>query len=449
MVTEIVQRGLALRPTGPSATRGHLFHWVGRGVRCVSIERMRVGTSKLVLRVLPWVFIVFAAAGIVVGVRVLAQLPPNKDLALTPPNAAIVNDEAVKDLQRKTDDLRWILTVILGAAGLFTIAQGAAAFFTAQTFVKQADDAIKRVQEVALDAERRYPVFSKAEEARRDAYRALAATFYGDGLDWRDTLYDQMQVTDRQRLISVERFIGLEFIGWAENDQEFAVNLRRLANFYASKYVSEGRTYRGNRERAEYYLQLACKVTNDRFWILNDLGLLFLELYEPKQITEARTLFEKSYAQNPRQQRALYNLAVMATYETPPRWEETVRLLKIALREPLWERTETPEMTCNVHYNLACAQGRLRQFDLCLKTLEHAARIGHVRKKTVDDDADLPNGDLYRVATHDDANIKQRFCGLRRELSQYVGSRGGVPSPRPLPLKDRASKAWQVLRGKS
>jgi len=419
-------------------------------------SRLKLGLS---IRFTPWVLIAIALASMVAGFRVLAQLPPAQSTATAQPNAGMSgnvhvqapspagNDEAVKDLQHKIDDLKWILTLILGAAGLFVIAQGAAAFFTAQTFVKQADDAVKRVQEIALDAERRYPVFAKAEEARRDAYRALAATFYGDGLDWRDTLYDQMQVTDRQRLISVERFIGLEFLGWAENDPNFAVHLRRLGNFYASKYVSEGRTYRGDRERAEYYLQLARKVTSDQFWILNDLGLLFLELYSPRQIAEARTLFGKSYAQNPRQQRALYNLAVMATYETPPRWDEAVRLLETALQEPLWERIETPEMTCNVYYNLACAQARLLEFDRCLKTLEHAAKIGNVRKKTVDDDADKPTGDLFQVASHTDANISRRFRDLRGQLSQHVGSRGGTPAE-PLPLKERAARAWDALWGR-
>jgi hypothetical protein len=119
------------------------------------------------------------------GIRTLAQQPGNPP-QLSDSKSDI--DDRVKDLRGKIDDLKWILTMILGAAGLFTIAQGAVAFFTAQTFVKQADDAVKRVQEVAIDAERRYPIFSRAEEARREAYRALAAAFSSEGSDWRDNL---------------------------------------------------------------------------------------------------------------------------------------------------------------------------------------------------------------------------------------------------------------------
>lgn len=416
------------------------------------------------MRLLPWLFVVFAVAGISVGIRTLAGQPQGKE---TLPAAATRDpssnggsrseltdarndkEDPVKDLQRKIDELKWILGVILGAAGLFTIAQGAAAFFTAQAFVKQADEAVKRVEEVASDAERRYPVFSKAEEARRDAYRALAATFYGDWSDWRDALYDQMSVYDRQRLFSIERFIGIEFVGWAEGDPDFSANLRRLANFYASKYVSEGQVHKGDRERSEYYLGLAGRVTKDQFWILNDLGVLFLELHQPRKIPEAKKLFEQSYAQNPRQQRPLYNLAVIATYGKPPDWVESARLCETALQERLWERTEAPEMTGNVYYNLACARARLNQVDECLNALEDAARVGRVKKEAVDADADQPSGDLYGIAASGERTVKDRFEALRGKLSQHANSRRDHQLAVPAGVKERLSKAWDVLLGRA
>jgi hypothetical protein len=315
---------------------------------------------SLAIRLLPWCFLAIIVLCISFGIRALAQPPVNPPQL---PDSKSDIDDHVKDLQHKVDDLKWILTMILGAAGLFTIAQGAAAFFTAQAFVKQADDAVKRVQEVAADAERRFPVFSRAEEARRDAYRALEAVFSGEGLDWRDNLFDLMEPIDRQRLFSVERFIGIEFLKWAEDDPDYPTKLRCLANFYLSKYVSEGKSYSADRERSEYYLDLARKVTNDKFWILNDLGLLFLEQYDPRRISDAKVLFKQSLRQNLRQQRPLYNLAVIATYETPPNWLESEQLLEAALKENFWERTETAEPTCNVHYNLACTKARLNKID--------------------------------------------------------------------------------------
>ena len=263
--------------------------------------RSKTGLS-LLLRLLPGLLVLFVVVTISVGIRSLAQQSvQTKQQPVAgsgskaddqPPlaDAMSAQDERLKDLGHKIDDQRWILGLILGAAGLFAIVQGAAAFFTAQTFVRQADDALKRVQEVTADTLKRYPVFSKAEEARRDAYRALAATFSGDGLDWRNELYERMPLLDRQRLISVENFVGIEFIAW-EHDPDFAVNLRRLANFYASKFVSEGQESRGDLERSEYYLDLARKETNDQFWILNDLGLLYLEMNQPRRLAEAKALF--------------------------------------------------------------------------------------------------------------------------------------------------------------
>src|SRR5262245_54344547 len=58
-----------------------------------------------------------------------------------------------QDLKVRLDELRATLQLLILAAGLFAIAQGAAAFFNAQTFTKQADDAIKRIQEQAAEAE--------------------------------------------------------------------------------------------------------------------------------------------------------------------------------------------------------------------------------------------------------------------------------------------------------
>jgi hypothetical protein len=374
------------------------------------------------------------------GIRTLAQQPGNPP-QLSDSKSDI--DDRVKDLRGKIDDLKWILTMILGAAGLFTIAQGAVAFFTAQTFVKQADDAVKRVQEVAIDAERRYPIFSRAEEARREAYRALVAAFSSEGLDWRDNLYDRMKLFDRQRLLSVERFIGLEFLEWAENDPDYPTNLRRLANFYSSKYVSEGSPSAGDRERSKYYLSLALKITGHKFWILNDLGLLFLEQSVPRRLAEAKELFERSLDQNGRQQRPLYNLAVIATYETPENWAESERLLESALKEKFWERTETPEPTCNVHYNLACTKARLNKFDQCWAELENAAEGGYVKKTTVSDDVKDATCDLYGIAASNPAKFEE----LRVRLSRNIERR--IETPARSSLKERISKAWDALVGKA
>jgi hypothetical protein len=200
-----------------------------------------------------------------------------------------------------------------------------------------------------------------------------------------------MKLFDRQRLLSVERFIGLEFLEWAENDPDYPTNLRRLANFYSSKYVSEGSPSAGDRERSKYYLSLAPKITGHKFWILNVLE----------------------------------------------------RLLESALKEKFWERTETPEPTCNVHYNLACTKARLNKFDQCWAELENAAEGGYVKKTTVSDDVKDATCDLYGIAASNPAKFEE----LRVRLSRNIERR--IETPARSSLKERISKAWDALVGKA
>ncbi|MBI3473024.1 MAG: hypothetical protein HY013_16835 [Candidatus Solibacter usitatus] len=401
---------------------------------------LRMTLSRLLIRVLPFGFIAFVLFCGLVGFPA-----PGAQTGGAP-------KDPLAEVNAKVDSLKWNLTLILAAAGLFTVAQSAAAFFSAQTFVRQADDAIKRVQEIAADAKASFPAFGKAEQARRDAYRVLATTFDSHGLDWRNELYDRIRPFDRQRLMSVERFIGLEFLDWTDDPEEHARNLRRLANFYASKFRSEGRTYKGDLERAEYYLELACEMTQNQFYLLSDLGLLNMEFKIPRELDRAKEFFERSRAKNPHQQRALYNLAVAATYEQPKRYDTAAGLLTEALKEKPWEQTEVPEMTCNVYYNLACARAQQAKaggadapvrLEECFQALEKAASIGQVRKSTVDGDADQSTGELYEVANSPDQAVQERFGNLRMRL--YTKQ----PPVAKDTFKERFSAAWKALKGEA
>src|ERR1035438_801152 len=55
--------------------------------------------------------------------------------------------ERLDSISHDAATAQWLLAMVLGVAGLLTLAQGAFAFFSAQNYVKQADDAIKRASE--------------------------------------------------------------------------------------------------------------------------------------------------------------------------------------------------------------------------------------------------------------------------------------------------------------
>jgi tetratricopeptide (TPR) repeat protein len=396
----------------------------------------RLSWARWLTRTLPLAFLCVVLFAVGFGVRGFAQATKDH------PN------DPVEDLKARIDALKWTLTIILGAAGVFTIVQGASAFFSAQTFVKQADDTLKRVQDLATDAATRYPIFSRAEEARRDAYRDLASIFDDRGIDWRDNLYDQrMTLIQRQRLISVEHFIGLEFLRWEQDDQQYAVNLRRLANFYAYKYLSE--KYHSDLERAEYYLELARGVTKDAFYILNDLGMIYVTFRQPRDYGKAKEFFLQSHNKQADQQRALYNLAWIAA-ESEGKFAEAVKLLEVAVHATVWERQENPEMTGNLYYNLGCYRAMLAKaaagqppevgyVAASIQALAKAAEIGKVKPALLTDDMTKVTGQLYFLANHRDAKVRQSLKALESKLTS--------PAPPAVrkPLRQRLETAWRDL----
>jgi hypothetical protein len=215
-----------------------------------------------------------------------------------------------QDLKVRLDELRVTLQLLIVSAGLFAIAQGASAFFNAQSFTKQADDAIKRIQEQAREAEARYPMFARTEAVRREAYAQLADIFRDPFfLDWRTPLYQRLTLANRQLLLSVERFIGIELLPHPGGHDEYVRDLRRLANFYASKHrydAAHGGAQWADLERSEYYLTTAKhEAGGDSFYLFTDLGVLYMEFQSPRRLDDAERHFRASLERKPRQQRAL------------------------------------------------------------------------------------------------------------------------------------------------
>jgi tetratricopeptide (TPR) repeat protein len=378
-------------------------------------------------------------------------------------------------LNPKLDELKWTLGLILSTAVFFTLAQFAAAWFSAEAFTKKAEDALKRIQDIEKDVQSNYPIFSRTEKIRAKAYRDLAhrlreASKSGEeeGLDWRENFYERMEVEERQELLSVERFIGIEFREGSEDEQNYARELRRLANFYVSKFQFErknGFAYYGDLERAEYCLHLALNRVPDCFYLLNDLGLLQLHYYDsstaskPKKeiyLAEAKRFLEKSLRTNPRQQRANFDLAVQANRSGD--LGTAVKYLRQALDENAWERVPIPEMRGNVCYQLGCYSALLAvqfpapkdQAELlatCVTALRECASIGRVSKEVVDSDFDEDKGDLHILTTSPDPNLSSTAAELtkiRPNLS--ANSKSEQHSRRrTYSICDRFKDAWQAF----
>ncbi len=223
----------------------------------------------------------------------------------SPPGNATDSAKAsdLSKLEKKLDDLRWILTLILASAGLFTVVQGIAAGFSAQNFQKQAEDAIKRLEketERALNDLKRQSDeavgnFRKtSDEASQDALQQVNEKFQGvlddldqeaqsrivrleeleqqvrthyplfekdrmhafsalqkriasfslvrsstDGFDQRRKFYERIDLGERQEILAVDRALAYEIAGQNDPPDVFAEQTKQLAQFYWSKFIYE------------------------------------------------------------------------------------------------------------------------------------------------------------------------------------------------------------------
>jgi hypothetical protein len=371
------------------------------------------------------------------------------------------------------DELKWLLTLIVTTAGFFAIAQSAAAWFSAQSFGRQAEDALDRIKEIESDLRERYPLFSRADQLRREAYHELALTLRAaskannedEGLDWRESFYDNMPVEDRQRLLSVERFITIDLLDGFPGEDSYLEDLRRLANFYSSKFEYEHRLgfgQLGDLERSERYLKIACEKDRSAFYLWNDLGLLYLQRNrhlnpdgsKAEYIEDARKQFEKSVRIQNEQQRGHYNLSVVSAEKKE--WSEAANHLREACRHSLWERTAVPAFRGDALYNLGCSLARLAEEQGatearsshvrdCLQALGEAAEIGLVRPDTVK--YDYETGDICWLRQFGKRSVQDELERLRFQLSAKRQQAPGISRSLSNRLKHAYRSARRSLRG--
>jgi hypothetical protein len=413
-------------------------------------------TVRAVAKWMPFAFIAVVFVLLSFGIADIRVLAANSSSEATLTAA---------ELKDKIDELRWILELILAASGLFTIAQGIAAGFSARSFADEAKGILAEANArfagftqdtnaILAEARQRFTTFSLLEERRKEANanlpnldKALSQISPAHSLGGR--FYGNLPMKLRQELLSAERIFPYEVVGHDDQPDEFARNLRRLAQFYSAKFSYErerGSGSLGDLEHAQYLLSLAIRKTGSSFYLLNDLGNVHIVYYRvlnslpgsgsnsrraelQDTLNRARSCFEDSITAQPRQLRAYYNLAVIEADLAPARANgEGLRLAIGQLRKGLkyreWEQTTNKEFTCNALYNLACYYARLSAHSgfakkAAVAVLRKAAKYGRIYPEYVNADFNTEKGDFYALTKTAPPETIQILNRIQHELSRH------------------------------
>jgi tetratricopeptide (TPR) repeat protein len=260
---------------------------------------------------------------------------------------------------------------VLGVAGLLTLAQGLFAFFSAQNYINQANEAVKKIEGLDAQVRSKYPMFSDIEEQRKTAFNTLAGHIRRLKVD--ENLYEVLDPVKRQEIFALENFAAIQFLTSADGQPGVIECLGRLGRFYQDKFKSEKMVLRTDFERAQYYFTKAVQKSNRTdISALNDLGSL---LCTGKDTIAARALFEESLAVCPEQQRALYDLGNI--FFDTGEFEKALDYYKRAAETKNWEKSPDADM---------------------VTALKLVAEVAAPPRSIVDDDLDLATGDLYELA---------------------------------------------------
>lgn len=391
--------------------------------------------------------------------RCLAQIPPGTTLTVSQFQTCLQSSETSaqvfdEEVGPGIDELKWLLTIIAAIGAFFAIAQGAAAWFSAQAYTKQAEDGLNEIESVQDAIRARYPLFDHIETVRKQVISALNDVFAEaskvpdswrgntEALDWEDNLYRKLGVEARQLLLSVESFASID-LDPGFSSEEHADILRKFSLFYKAKFLFEDGVLKGtfcDLERAESYLVLASTKSND-FTIMNELGSLYATIYlavcgEGEKATEdakyylemAENKLEKSSRLEPHQQRAYHGIAVIygrhrKDYNNAVIWQQK------AIENKVWQRKPSEYMQAIIYYNMACYKSRLLQAGKTqidriaaenagevIEYLTNAAKLSYVPK-------DILDRDFAEEATLYTGKEKGDFSGLLRLADEALSKK--------------------------
>jgi tetratricopeptide (TPR) repeat protein len=242
--------------------------------------------------------------------------------------------------------------------------------------VQRSKDSAEKVDRTLAELLQNYPMMQGLGAALTEIVAKLNRLLDDTEESDIEIAYRRLGVDDRFEILMVERLLPIydHFSGPAPSLSEM---FRGVGRFYLGRFRDAKLAQRRGEDvtpmeddlrRARYYLQRAIRFDSRNYAAMNDAAVALDEL---KRRREAIAYYEASLREQPKQQRALYNLAY-AAYEQAREhadtghvdravdgYREAERLITEALGLVLWERHQSGRRVCDLHYNRACFRSRL------------------------------------------------------------------------------------------
>jgi tetratricopeptide (TPR) repeat protein len=329
------------------------------------------------------------------------------------------SDEKAKRLEEKlsaykerADDLQTLVSLLLGLSTIYSLSLGVASYFGMSKTVEQAEKAATKLDEMStaasqelerLQAEAKANVTGmggqldgmrekydrdlneiqrKTEQRSREEILNIQKEFPIFGhmsasidrmmnelmrllprLDWREDIYLKVSEEEKQKILFYEKAVAsFEFFDLRHARRTVSEIYHGLGNFYGLRFDHENKHSKAiceDLERARFYLNRAIGEDRSNIAALNDRALLAQTVESPPDLRQARELFQQSLAVDPGQQRARYNLAILAHQDG--NYAESEALLSEALKQSRWQDAPFPARLADLHYNRACGRVRLAE----------------------------------------------------------------------------------------
>jgi hypothetical protein len=325
--------------------------------------------------------------------RYIALVPPPRDLGQ---QASTLHDK-LEGYERSADTLKTLVTFMISLSTLYALALALNAYIGVQEATKRAEQSVKSLNDLQqsaklrydrdlMDIRREFPLFREMQSRIGDIRDALLHLIPEGGFG--EEAFKHISPTDKVKITHYERTVAsFEFFNLAPFREEASRIYQLLGSFHSHKWLLEKesgvRRDETDKDWARFYLLRSNELKRNDVATLNELG--FFELKVTAEWDLARKHLSASRDLDARQQRPRYFLSICEHYAgdlerrkgnaeaAKKHYGESVELLTTALGMKRWQQEDQEarvrhadffkRMICYLHYNRACAQARLAEFE--------------------------------------------------------------------------------------